>query len=345
MARRLTPSRLTPKRLEQVMASSTVLYAVRSDKTIVFNNESGNVTISVHDGLLRATATWHPRVPLRLADDLAQIFDDWNRRGNGLTAAGDQATLNGLIIVGAHSARPVEAGIDNDQLRHIMTDEITLCMEFLAFMEQIFPDTRFESVKKSGQGPAREPDASPYDERNPLVLFPEKLTRFSLETGDGPRPSPVTNVRLLRILTGTGWVVQPQTSREDGYITRTDAGVLVGFSLDDGHLNVEVPWNSRVEKHEVRPQSLRTTLRAVTGWNVDSRLLTMIVEPDDDAPGDSHAKRPVRVVAYGTWCLATGVNDRQFTELVVEAAGEAEKFIQYCRSNFMKEKEDDGAGA
>ena len=45
MARRPIPSRLTLKRLEQVMASSTVLYAVRSDKTIVFNNESGNVTI------------------------------------------------------------------------------------------------------------------------------------------------------------------------------------------------------------------------------------------------------------------------------------------------------------
>ena len=51
------------------------------------------------------------------------------------------------------------------------------------------------------------------------------------------------------------------------------------------------------------------------------------------------------MVAYGIWCLAAGVNDRQFTELVVEAAGEAEKFIQYCRSNFMKEEEDDGAGA
>ena len=42
--------------------------------------------------------------------------------------------------------------------------------------------------------------------------------------------------------------------------------------------------------------------------------------------------------------MAAGVSDRQFTELVVEAAGEAEKFIQYCRSSFVKE-EDDGAGA
>ena len=218
-------------------------------------------------------------------------------------------------------------------------------MEFLAFMEQTFPDTRFESVKTPGQGPARALDASPRDEKNPSALFPEKLTRFSLETGDGPRPSPVTNVRLLRILTGTGWMVQPQASREDGYITRTDAGVLVGFSLADDHLRVEVPWNSRVEKREVQPQSLRATLRAVTGWNVDSRLLTMIVEPDDDAPGDLQVKRPVRVVAYGIWCLAAGVNDRQFTELVVEAAGEAEEFIRYCRSSFMKEEEDDGAGA
>ena len=71
----------------------------------------------------------------------------------------------------------------------------------------------------------------------------------------------------------------------------------------------------------------------------------MIVEPDDDAPGDLQVKRPVRVVAYGIWCLAAGVSDRQFTELVVEAAGEAEKFIQYCRSSFMKDEEDDGAGA
>ena len=345
MARRPIPSRLTLKRLEQVMASSTVRYAVRSDKTIVFNNESGDVTISVRDGLLRAAVTWHPRVPLRLADDLAQLLDDWNRRATGLTAAGDRATFGDLIIVGAHSGHPVGAGIDNDQLRHIMTDEITLCMEFLAFMEQTFPDTRFESVKTPGQGPARELDASPRDEKNPSALFPEKLTRFSLETGDGPRPSPVTNVRLLRILAGTGWMVQPQAAREDGYITRTDAGVLVGFSLADGHLRVEVPWNSRVEKREVQPQSLRATLRAVTGWNVDSRLLTMIVEPDDDAPGDLQVKRPVRVVAYGIWCLAAGVSDRQFTELVVEAAEEAEKFIQYCRSSFMKEEEDDGAGA
>ena len=50
MARRPIPSRLTLKRLEQVMASSTVRYAVRSDKTIVFNTESGDVTISVRDG-------------------------------------------------------------------------------------------------------------------------------------------------------------------------------------------------------------------------------------------------------------------------------------------------------
>ena len=259
MARRPIPSRLTLKRLEQVMASSTVRYAVRSDKTIVFNTESGDVTISVRDGLLRAAVTWHPRVPLRLADDLAQILDDWNRRATGLTAAGDRATFGDLIIVGAHSGHPVGAGIDNDQLRHIMTDEITLCMEFLAFMEQTFPDTRFESVKTPGQGPARELDASPRDEKNPSALFPEKLTRFSLETGDGPRPSPVTDARLRRILAGTGWMVQPQASREDGYITRTDAGVLVGFSLADDHLRVEVPWNSRVEKREVRPQSLRTT--------------------------------------------------------------------------------------
>ena len=147
MARRPIPSRLTLKRLEQVMASSTVRYAVRSDKTIVFNTESGDVTISVRDGLLRAAVTWHPRVPLRLADDLAQLLDDWNRRATGLTAAGDRATFGDLIIVGAHSGHPVGAGIDNDQLRHIMTDEITLCMEFLAFMEQTFPDTRFESVK------------------------------------------------------------------------------------------------------------------------------------------------------------------------------------------------------
>ena len=76
MARRPIPSRLTLKRLEQVMASSTVLYAVRSDKTIVFNTESGDVTISVRDGLLRAAVTWHPWVPLRLADDLAQLLDD-----------------------------------------------------------------------------------------------------------------------------------------------------------------------------------------------------------------------------------------------------------------------------
>jgi len=175
-------------------------------------------------------------VPLRLADDLAQLLDDWNRRATGLTAAGDRATFGDLIIVGAHSGHPVGAGIDNDQLRHIMTDEITLCMEFLAFMEQTFPDTRFESVKTPGQGPARELDASPRDEETPSALFPEKLTRFSLETGDGPRPSPVTNVRLRRILAGTGWMVQPQAAREDGYITRTDAGVLVGFSLADGHL-------------------------------------------------------------------------------------------------------------
>ena len=86
-------------------------------------------------------------------------------------------------------------------------------------------------------------------------------------------------------------MVQPQAAREDGYITRTDAGVLVGFSLADGHLRVEVPWNSRVEKREVQPRSLRATLRAVTGWNVDSRLLTMIVEPDDDAPGDLQIER------------------------------------------------------
>jgi len=71
----------------------------------------------------------------------------------------------------------------------------------------------------------------------------------------------------------------------------------------------------------------------------------MIVEPDDDAPGDLQVERPVRVVAYGIWCLAAGVSDRQFTELVVEAAGEAEKFIRYCRSSFVKEEEDDGAGA
>jgi len=325
VARRPIPSRLTLKRLEQVMASSTVRYAVRSDKTIVFNTESGDVTISVRDGLLRAAVTWHPRVPLRLADDLAQLLDDWNRRATGLTAAGDRATFGDLIIVGAHSGHPVGAGIDNDQLRHIMTDEITLCMEFLAFMEQC------GGARRGVEG-------------NPSALFPEKLTRFSLETGDGPRPSPVTNVRLLRILAGTGWMVQPQAAREDGYITRTDAGVLVGFSLADGHLRVEVPWNSRVEKREVQPRSLRATLRAVTGWNVDSRLLTMIVEPDDDAPGDLQVERPVRVVAYGIWCLAVGVSDRQFTELVVEAAEEAEKFIQYCRSSFMKE-EDDGAGA
>ena len=126
------------------------------------------------------------------------------------------------------------------------------------------------------------------------------------------------NVRLLWILAGTGWMVQPQASREDGYITRTDAGVLVGFSLADDHLRVEVPWNSRVEKREMQPQSLRATLRAVTRWNVNSRLLTMIVEPDDDAPGDLQVKRPVRVVAYGIWCLAAGVNNRQFTKLVVK---------------------------
>ena len=62
---------------------------------------------------------------------------------------------------------------------------------------------------------------------------------------------------------------------------------------------IAFPWNSRVEKREMQPQSLRATLRAVTGWNVDSRLLTIIIKPDDDAPGDLQVTRPVRVVAYG----------------------------------------------
>ena len=187
MARRPIPSRLTPKRLEQVLASSTAFYAVQPDKTIFLNAEGGTITISVHDGLLRVAATWHPHAPLRLADDLAQLLDDWNRRGNGLIAAGDRTTLGSLIIVGAHSGRPVGAGIDDGQLRHILTDEIALCLEFLVFMEQAFPDTRFGPAKKPGpgQGLERELDASPHGEENPLGLPPEKVTRFDLKADDG----------------------------------------------------------------------------------------------------------------------------------------------------------------
>ena len=142
------PARLTPKRVEQVVAD--VLggdYAVAPDKSVWWGHEQGTVLFTAQDDHFKATIQWAPRASPLLEGALGFVANAWNQR-DGVPVAAVGADADGWLHLYGTLTVPLGGGVTRDQLAHHVEHAAGACYEMIDFFEDSLPERRFEELKR-----------------------------------------------------------------------------------------------------------------------------------------------------------------------------------------------------
>ena len=152
----LSPTKVTVPRIKRALADIGVKASDRPDGSLLTLTDNSIISFFVFAGMLNVSIQWMSNASSHLEEALCVVADSWNVN-DSTVAAGiivspqeDMARLCGAMRL------PVEVGLTDDQLEHFLRDAIDGCGFFERFLEEAFPQTRFDALAQ--QAGIRIPD-------------------------------------------------------------------------------------------------------------------------------------------------------------------------------------------
>lgn len=152
----LSPTKVTVPRIKRALADIGVKASDRPDGSLLTLTDNSIISFFVFAGMLNVSIQWMSNASSHLEEALCVVADSWNVN-DSTVAAGiivspqeDMARLCGAMRL------PVEVGLTDDQLEHFLRDAIDRCGFFERFLEEAFPQTRFDALAQ--QAGIRIPD-------------------------------------------------------------------------------------------------------------------------------------------------------------------------------------------
>lgn len=152
----LSPTKVTVPRIKRALADIGVRASDRPDGSLLTLTDNSIISFFVFAGMLNVSIQWMSNASSHLEEALCVVADSWNVN-DSTVAAGiivspqeDMARLCGAMRL------PVEVGLTDDQLEHFLRDAIDGCGFFERFLEEAFPQTRFDALAQ--QAGIRIPD-------------------------------------------------------------------------------------------------------------------------------------------------------------------------------------------
>lgn len=152
----LRPTKVTVPRIKRALADIGVRASDRPDGSLLTLTDNSIISFFVFAGMLNVSIQWMSNASSHLEEALCVVVDSWNVN-DSTVAAGiivspqeDMARLCGAMRL------PVEVGLTDDQLEHFLRDAIDGCGFFERFLEEAFPQTRFDALAQ--QAGIRIPD-------------------------------------------------------------------------------------------------------------------------------------------------------------------------------------------
>ncbi len=152
----LRPTKVTVSRIKRALADIGVKASDRPDGSLLTLTDNSIISFFVFAGMLNVSIQWMSNASSHLEEALCVVADSWNVN-DSTVAAGiivspqeDMARLCGAMRL------PVEVGLTDDQLEHFLRDAIDGCGFFERFLEEAFPQTRFDALAQ--QAGIRIPD-------------------------------------------------------------------------------------------------------------------------------------------------------------------------------------------
>lgn len=152
----LRPTKVTVPRIKRALADIGVRASDRPDGSLLTLTDNSIISFFVFAGMLNVSIQWMSNASSHLEEALCVVADSWNVNDSTVTAGiivspqEDMARLCGAMRL------PVEVGLTDDQLEHFLRDAIDGCGFFERFLEEAFPQTRFDALAQ--QAGIRIPD-------------------------------------------------------------------------------------------------------------------------------------------------------------------------------------------
>lgn len=162
------PTKVTFARIKHILTQVGGPVIERPDKSLMTLTDNSVLVINLHDQVLRVSMQWMSKAPIALELPLSVVADAWNASGAPLTACVIATPQeDGMRLCGV-TTLPVSAGLTDDQLGHYLTEAIESCLHFEGFLEETFPQTRFDALAEDGMGLLQAED-----EADPGMVPPE----------------------------------------------------------------------------------------------------------------------------------------------------------------------------
>ena len=163
------PTKVTLARIKHILAQVGGPVVERPDKSLMSLTDNSVLVINLHDQVLRVSMQWMSKAPIALELPLSVVADAWNASGAPITACVIATPQeDGMRLCGV-TTLPVSAGLTDDQLGHYLTEAIQSCLHFEGFLEETFPQTRFDTLAEDSVGLLQDEG----DEADPGAVPPE----------------------------------------------------------------------------------------------------------------------------------------------------------------------------
>lgn len=148
-APRLT--KVTLARVKKILLGVDAPVMVSWDGSLVGLTDNSALRFRVVPDLLSVSIQWHSKAPFYMLEALCILVESWNASPDNddmLRAYVVSSPEDDSVLLCAASTLPVSAGMTDDQLGHYLREAVDACMFFEEFLEETFPQTRFDDFAK-----------------------------------------------------------------------------------------------------------------------------------------------------------------------------------------------------
>ncbi|OFR48033.1 hypothetical protein HMPREF2883_00090 [Actinomyces sp. HMSC075C01] len=145
------PTKVTLSRVKKILICVDAPVMVSWDGALVGLTDNSALRFQVLPDLLTVSIQWHSKAPFYMLEALCILVESWNASPDNddmLRAYVVPSPEDDSVLLCAASTLPVSAGMTDDQLGHYLREAIDACMFFEEFLEETFPQTRFDDFAK-----------------------------------------------------------------------------------------------------------------------------------------------------------------------------------------------------